>query len=34
MSAWTWRAGLAGLAIVTATAYAVAQIGPGLSNSR
>jgi len=29
MSAWTWRAGLAGLAIVTATAYAVAQMGPG-----
>jgi len=29
MSAWTWRAGLASLAIVTATAYAVAQIGPG-----
>lgn len=29
MSAWTWRAGLAGLAIVAATAYAAAQMGPG-----
>jgi len=29
MSAWAWKAGLAGLAIVTATTYAVAQMGPG-----
>lgn len=29
MSSWTWRAGFAGLAIVAATAYAVAQMGPG-----
>jgi hypothetical protein len=28
MSTW-WKAGLAGVAIVTATAYAVAQMGPG-----
>ena len=29
MSSWTWKAGLAGLATVAATAYAVAQMGPG-----
>ena len=29
MSSWTWRAGLASLAIVAATAYAVGQMGPG-----
>jgi hypothetical protein len=29
MSAWSWKAGLAGVAIVAATAYAVAQMGPG-----
>jgi len=29
MSAWTWRAGLAGLAIVAAPANAVAQMVPG-----
>lgn len=29
MSASTWKAGLAGFAIVAATAYAVAQMGPG-----
>jgi hypothetical protein len=26
---WSWRAGLAGIAIAAATAYAVAQMGPG-----
>jgi hypothetical protein len=29
MSSWTWKAGLAGAAIIAATAYAVAQMGPG-----
>jgi hypothetical protein len=29
MSTWSWKAGLAGIAIATATAYAVAQMGPG-----
>jgi hypothetical protein len=28
MSSWSWKAGLAGLAIVAATAYAVAQMPP------
>jgi hypothetical protein len=29
MSSWSWKAGLAGAAIIAATAYAVAQMGPG-----
>jgi hypothetical protein len=29
MSTWSWKAGLAGVTIVAATAYAVAQMGPG-----
>jgi hypothetical protein len=29
MSSWSWKAGLASLAIVAATAYAVAQMPPG-----
>ena len=29
MSSWSWKAGLASLAIVVATTYAVAQIPPG-----
>jgi hypothetical protein len=28
MSSWSWKAGLAGVAIVAASAYAVAQMGP------
>jgi hypothetical protein len=29
MSTWSWKAGLAGVAILAATAYAIAQMGPG-----
>ena len=29
MSTWSWKAGLAGVAAVAATAYAIAQTGPG-----
>jgi hypothetical protein len=29
MSTWSWKAGLAGIAIASATAYAVAQMGTG-----
>ena len=29
MSSWTWKAGLAGAAVVAATVYAVAQMAPG-----
>ena len=29
MSSWSWKAGLAGIAIVAATAYAVAQMPSG-----
>jgi hypothetical protein len=33
MSAWSWKAGLAGAAILAATAYAVAQMAPGHSGT-
>ena len=29
MSSWSWKAGLAGAAVLAATAYALAQMGPG-----
>jgi hypothetical protein len=29
MSSWSWKAGLAGAAIIAVTAYAIAQMGPG-----
>jgi len=31
MSSWTWKAGVAGVAILAATVYAVAQMAPGHS---
>src|SRR5690348_8597028 len=34
MSSWSWKAGLAGVVIVAATAYAVAQMPPGHTGMR
>jgi hypothetical protein len=33
MSSWTWKAGVAGAAVLAATVYAVAQMAPGHSGS-